>query len=100
VRSGRGLRAERVAGDPVASGALDAKFRNVTDTLITTEGPMETPDPAFEVTKVPTGGKTYRIAMRAFCGSSGSNRKRVVELRLNFRETLIKPLGADQPRAQ
>jgi hypothetical protein len=77
------------------------KFRNVTDTLITTEGPMETPDPAFEVTKVPTGdGKTYRIAMRAFCGSSGCNRKRIVELRLNFRETLIKPLGADQPRAQ
>lgn len=62
---------------------------------------METPDPAFEVTKVPTGdGKTYRIAMRAFCGSSGCNKKRIVTLRLNFREALIKPVVTDQPRAQ
>jgi hypothetical protein len=38
--------------------------------------------------------------MRAFCGTSGCNKKRVVELRLNFRETLIKPVGTDQPRAQ
>jgi hypothetical protein len=31
------------------------KFRNVTDTLITTEGPLETAKPAFEVTKMPAG---------------------------------------------
>lgn len=41
------------------------KFRNVTDTLITTEGPLKTAKPAFEVTKIPAGdGK--RIA--SSCG--------------------------------
>ncbi len=101
VCEARGLRAEMVTSDPVLQEHSTWKFRNLTDTLITTEGPMETPDPAFEVTKVPTGdGKTYRIAKRAFCGSSGCNKQRIVTLRLNFRETLLKPVVADQPRAQ
>jgi hypothetical protein len=78
------------------------KFRNVTETLITTEGPMATADPAFEVTKVPTGdGKTYRIKLRAFCGASSQTVEsvlavracegKVLALRLNFRDELTKP---------
>lgn len=67
------------------------KFRNVTDTLITTEGPLETMKPAFEVTKVPAGdGKTYRISMRAFCGS-GNCEKAIRKLRANFYEVIIAP---------
>lgn len=73
------------------------KFRNVTDTLITTEGPMETPNPAFEVTKVPSGdGKTYRISIRTFCGSALCDKQRLVDLRLNFRESLLKPVATAQ----
>jgi hypothetical protein len=77
------------------------KFRNVTETLITTEGPMETENPAFEVTKMPTGdGKTYRIKLRAFCGESQTVEGLVavrkcqgalLTLRLNFRDELTKP---------
>lgn len=83
------------------------KFRNVTETLITTEGPMETEDPAFEVTKMPAGdGKTYRIKMRAFCGALVSQtveglvavrvcEERVLPLRLDFRDELTKSEGAE-----
>lgn len=82
------------------------KFRNVTETLITTEGPMETEDPAFEVTKMPAGdGKTYRIKMRAFCGTTITSVEgliatrvcegKVLPLRLNFRDELTKPEGVD-----
>jgi hypothetical protein len=47
----------------------DWKLRNVTDTLITTEGPFDTAKPSYEVVKMPTGdGKTYLIRMRAACG--------------------------------
>jgi hypothetical protein len=46
------------------------KFRNVTDTLMTTEGPLETRHASFEVTKIPTGdGQTYNIVLRTWCGT-------------------------------
>jgi len=71
------------------------KFRNVTDTLITTEGPLETMKPAFEVTKVPAGdGKTYRITMRAFCGS-GDCEKVIRKLRANFYDTITASIATD-----
>lgn len=76
------------------------KFRNVTDTLITTEGPLETMKPAFEVTKVPAGdGKTYRITMRAFCGS-GNCEKLIRKLRANFYDSMTAPVTTDNPTAQ
>jgi hypothetical protein len=71
------------------------KFRNVTDTLITTEGPLETEGkPAFEVTKVPTGdGKTYRIAMRGFCGKGDCSRM-ILKLKASFYDDLTAPVEA------
>lgn len=45
------------------------KLRNVTDSLITTEGPLSTPSPAYEVTKFPLGGGRYEIRFRAGCGN-------------------------------
>lgn len=68
------------------------KFRNVTDTLITTEGPMDTPDPAFEVTKMPTGdGKTYRVVLRPFCNPPGCE-KTSYKLRASFHDFLLQPI--------
>lgn len=76
------------------------KFRNVTDTLITTEGPLETMKPAFEVTKVPAGdGKTYRITMRAFCGR-GDCEKIILKLRASFYEAITAPATSDNPNAK
>jgi len=70
------------------------KFRNVTDTLITTEGPLQTFDPAYEVTKVPAGdGKTYRISMRAFCGRDGCE-KIILKSRAAFYEFLQQPIDS------
>lgn len=76
------------------------KFRNVTDTLITTEGPLDTENkPAYEVTKVPTGdGKTYRITMRAFCGT-GDCDNLILEQRASFYDALTAPLEVPAPGA-
>jgi hypothetical protein len=69
------------------------KFRNVTETLITTEGPLETVKPAFEVTKMPVGdGKTYKIAMRAFCGVDEVCDKLIVKLRALFYDAITAPI--------
>jgi len=72
----------------------DWKFRNVTDTLITTEGPLETvAKPAYEVTKIPTGdGKTYRIVMRAFCGK-GDCEKLINILKASFYDEVTAPIA-------
>jgi hypothetical protein len=69
------------------------KFRNVTDTLITTEGPLDTVKPAFEVTKMPAGdGKTYRIVMRAFCGVENVCEPVILRLRASFYDALTAPI--------
>lgn len=66
------------------------KFRNVTDTLITTEGPLESANAAFEMTKVPRGdGRTYRIVLRAWCGASRCSPS-VDELRASFVSFVLK----------
>lgn len=71
------------------------KMRNVTDTLITTEGPMDTMKPAFQVTKMPSGdGKTYRIAMRAQCGA-GECEKMIRNLRASFYDYVTAPVTAE-----
>lgn len=72
------------------------KLRNVTDNLITTEGPLDTMmKPSFQVTKMPSGdGKTYRIAMRAACGA-GDCENLIRKLRANFYDFITAP--ADTP---
>jgi hypothetical protein len=77
----------------------DWKFRDVTDTLITTEGPMDTmAKPAWQVTKVPTGdGKTYRIAIRGYCGQ-GDCEKLITVMKAKFYDALTAPI--ETPPAQ
>lgn len=63
----------------------DWKLRNVTDNLITTEGPLDTPKPAYEVLKIPSGdGKTYLIMMKAGCGEGYNCETRILELQTSF----------------
>lgn len=67
------------------------KFRTVTDTLLTTEGPLETARPAFEVTKLSQGdGRTYKIAMRAWCGA-GDCEDLILKLRGEFNDFVLTP---------
>lgn len=75
------------------------KFRNVTETLITTEGPLETASPAYEVTKIPVGdGKTYKIAMRAFCGVEDVCDKLILKLRVLFHDAITAPIEVPGPQ--
>jgi hypothetical protein len=67
------------------------KFRTVTENLMTTEGPMETTKPAYEVTRIATGdGKNYRITMRAWCGA-GNCVRRILQLRSDFVDFVSAP---------
>jgi hypothetical protein len=67
------------------------KFRTVTDTLLTTEGPLDTAKPAFEVTKIPQGdGRNYQVAMRAWCGA-GNCEDLILRLRSNFNDFVLVP---------
>jgi hypothetical protein len=68
------------------------KFRSITDTLISTEGPLDTlNNPAFEVIKIATGdGKTYQISMRPSCGK-GCSEKLFMRLRANFADFVLAP---------
>ena len=67
------------------------KFRNITDTLITTEGPLDTSKPAFEVIKMATGdGRTYQISMRPSCGV-GCTEKDFLRLRAKFADFVLTP---------
>lgn len=45
------------------------KLRTVTDTVITTEGPLDTTYAAFEITKFPLGSGRYELRFRAGCGN-------------------------------
>lgn len=46
------------------------KVTTATDMLLTTEGPLTTEKPAFEVTKVEKdNGRSFQITMRAWCGA-------------------------------
>lgn len=61
------------------------KFRNVTETLITTEGPLQSdPRAAFEITKFPKGGGAYEIQMRAGCANIFGCQPSISELEDNF----------------
>lgn len=46
------------------------KVTTATDMLLTTEGPLTTEKPAFEVTKAEKdNGRSFQITMRAWCGA-------------------------------
>lgn len=45
------------------------KLRAVTDSVITTEGPLDSPSAAFSITKFPLGRGAYEIQFRAGCGN-------------------------------
>jgi len=45
------------------------KLRHVNDMIITTEGPLDTVFPAYEVQKIPSGDGSYAITIRAACGN-------------------------------
>ena len=70
------------------------KLRIANDTLITTEGPFDTTDAAYSITKVPTGTGTYTIVFRAGCGNMFGCVPSILELQasfLNFVMGSIKP---------
>ena len=68
------------------------KLRNVTDALITTEGPMDTGNPSFEVIKMATGdGKTYQILMRASCGIGQCTERALLRLKAKFVDFVLAP---------
>jgi hypothetical protein len=60
------------------------KLRNVTDSLITTEGPFNTQSAAFEITKFPRGGGVYEIRFRAGCGNPFGCSPSIKKLTANF----------------
>jgi hypothetical protein len=67
------------------------KFRTVTDNLLTTEGPLDTANPAYEVTRIPQGdGRNYQIAMRAWCGA-GDCQDLILRLRSSFIDFVLVP---------
>lgn len=67
------------------------KSRTVTDNLMTTEGPMETAKPAYEVTRIATGdGKNYRIVLRAWCGA-GNCEIKILQLKSQFVDFVTAP---------
>lgn len=67
------------------------KFRTVTESLLTTEGPLETPRPAFEVAKLSQGdGRNYRITFRAWCGV-GNCEGLILQLHSDFNAFVSEP---------
>ncbi len=60
------------------------KLRIANETIITTEGPFDTTDAAYSITKVPTGVGTYNIAFRAGCGNIFGCVPGVLELQASF----------------
>lgn len=68
------------------------KIRNVTDSLVTTEGPMETSDAAFVITKVPVNEHEYRFDFKAVCGSPiGYCYPHIAELQASFVTAIMGP---------
>jgi hypothetical protein len=64
------------------------KLRNVTDSLITTEGPFDTTQAAFEVTKFPRGGGVYEIRFRAACGNMFGCVPSILDLTASFKSSV------------
>jgi len=64
------------------------KLRAVTDSLVTTEGPFDTPSAAFEVMKFPRGGGSYEFQFRAACGNIFGCIPEIVVLAADFNNTV------------
>jgi hypothetical protein len=65
------------------------KVRTATDLSVTTEGPLDTARPAFEVTKVSQDdGRTSLITMRAWCGT-GDCEELILRLRTSFNDFVL-----------
>lgn len=60
------------------------KLRIANDTLITTEGPFDSTDAAYSITKVLTGKGTYSIVFRAGCGNVFGCVPSILELQASF----------------
>jgi hypothetical protein len=72
------------------------KMRNVTETLITTEGPLDTPQPAFQIIKYPLGNGAYEIRFSAACGNIFGCVPSILEVTASFNRALI-PAPAKKP---
>jgi len=67
------------------------KVTTATDMLLTTEGPLTTAKPAFEVTKVALeDGRSFQISMRAWCGT-GDCEELIQRLRADFSAYVLMP---------
>lgn len=67
------------------------KVTTATDMLLTTEGPLTTAKPAFEVTKVALrDGSGFEISMRAWCGT-GDCDELIERLRDDFSTYVLTP---------
>ena len=60
------------------------KIRVQTDSLITTEGPFDTVDAAYQVQKVPLGNNKYSIDMSLGCGNPFGCVPSALELKASF----------------
>ncbi|HUR81834.1 MAG TPA: hypothetical protein VM733_13800 [Thermoanaerobaculia bacterium] len=66
------------------------KVQSQSDTSIVTEGPADTGKPAFEVTKAAQDNGTFRISMRAWCGSSENCDRLIGKLGRSFNDYVLK----------
>ena len=72
------------------------KLRIANEAIITTEGPFDTTDAAYSITKVPAGTGTYNIVFRAGCGNIFGCVPSILELQASFVNSVM---GAIKPPA-
>jgi hypothetical protein len=70
------------------------KLRIATDSLITTEGPMDTDEAAFSIAKVAHGKGQYSIDFRAACGNIFGCVPTLLELKAGFVNAVMGPANA------
>ncbi len=69
------------------------KIRNATESLITTEGPFDSTDAAFSITKLATDGGVYEIEFRAGCGNIFGCVPSILELSASFNRSVGGPVA-------
>jgi hypothetical protein len=67
------------------------KMRNVTDSLVTTEGPFDSTYAAYQISKFPLGGGAYEIEFRAGCGNLFGCVPSILELTASFKSIVGSP---------
>lgn len=73
------------------------KLRVATEMVITTEGPLDTTDAAFEITKYPRGGGHYEIRFRAGCGNVFGCVPSLKQLQADFNVSVMGHAAQIQP---